>query len=577
MARYTEYVYEILQKAAQPGEDIENLADMTAMSERTLFLNAPLNVLSPAARANIVTQFTIHYLGDELGMIPLSYWRTRLADKIINNAATIDFIYANLLKQYYSEFEHKSGTTHGTRQTVESGTENTTTNDDTTASDSKTRTDNLTERSSATSDTTETRGNTRTLNTTDNTNETIQRDLTKTGTETTELQEDKLQTNALSNAQTGTITDQETLNTQEQTTHNTTDTTTYNTTDTRTDNLSEVTTGNNIVNSLYNKIEETDNRKHYTTESEKEIAGGYKDTNDSRNDSNDVNTAFDTPQGSLQQLITPGGAPGGNDGTDLTKRGVAYAAAQTYNYMSAAQTKDATEWNKSTAERVYGISGNNDGKYTETTSDTFDIDGTTNYDKAKTTTTSGQNTASIAGTSYNGDVQNTNKDETKLNTGTLTNAKTGTEQDALTGTETTANTGTNTTQRTLNTSTADTGTITHADTGSKEITYDTADSDDTTRHNELTKTGTIGDSGTVTGRATDDGTRINTGTQTTAGTASTERDVTSEKTTSTSGTATDEGTETWERYKIEFTQLLFDNNLMEKLWDIFDDLFMMIY
>ena len=561
MARFTEYVYNILQEAAQPGEDIENIADMTAMSERTLFLNAPLNVLSPAARANIVTQFTIHYLGDELGIVPLSYWRTRLADKIINNAASIDFIYANLLKQYYSEYEQKTTAKHGTRQTVEQGSENITTNDDTETTDSHTRTDNLTETIDAETRDTTTTGNTRTFNTTDTTNETTQRDLTKTGTEATATSDNKLQTNNLNRAETGTVTDLETLNTQNQTA--------YGSTDTRTDNLTEATTGNDITNTLYNKIEETDNTKHYTTESEKEIAGGYTDSNDSRNDSNDINTAFDTPQGSLQQLITPGGAPGGNNGTDLTKRGAAYAAAQTYNYMSAAQTKDATEWNKSTAERLYGIDGENNGKYTETTTDTFDIDGTTNFDKSTVTTKSGQNTATIGSNTYSGDLQQTTKDDHTTNTGTQTNAKTGTD--------TTTNTGTDQIQRTLNTGTADTGTITHADTGSSTITYDTADSDDTTRNETAAKTGTVGDSGSKTATITDDKTRTNTGTQTNAGSASTERDITTAKTTSANGTATDDGTETWERYKIEFTQLLFDNDLMDKLWDIFDDLFMMIY
>lgn len=140
-------------------------------------------------------------------------------------------------------------------------------------------------------------------------------------------------------------------------------------------------------------------------------------TSDSETDKNNaVHIIYDTPQGSLQNMRTPGG--------DATGTGVAYVNGQTYNYMSAADETDDTQTKSSS-----GTSSN-------------EADSTSDVTYDETNTHDGDSTDTMAYGSVDTETRNlTNK---KLDTGTIADAGTKHEQ----GESSKLNVGTNTTSNT---------------------------------------------------------------------------------------------------------------------------------
>lgn len=596
MARYTEYVYEILQRNALPDESVTDLADMTAIASRTLFKDAPLNVLSTIARENFVTQFTLHYFKDEIGLETLTLWRFALAEKLYNNADYINGVYANLAKQAYTEYERKDSASNGTRTEV--GTINNTRTDN--LQSAFTRNLSSTETGSRTNTGTQTdnatTGNLRTNNLSDTTSETGTDTLTKTGTDTLANTGSQTRTDDLKDATTFNTSDARNLNLSDATTYGKNQQRTYsnyNERITHNGNFDQITNTDwkettqygKITNDLVNREQDTSNKKKYDIEHEVEYKGGYTDSTQTKNDSNAMSFTFDTPQGSLEDLRDPGGVPGTGSGASAVGKGIAYATGQEYNYFSAAGENDGTTWIDGTNKRVYGVDGENDGKYQETTKDSYDIDGTTKFDKTELKTKSGTNTATIGGTTYSGDIQHTTGQDTTTRTGSQTHSRNDTENksmsgaiiDNMSGTDTTNRTGSDTNLKTGTESTDHTGTSTVTDDKQAQTTYNTSSTDTKNLSTATTRTGTVNDSGSVNRTVTDNlneatqNSRTDTGTSTTTNTGT----QTDNKAINGNKTLQDSGTE--EIYKIDFLKWAMQPRLLDKVWEIFDDLFMWLY
>lgn len=153
-----------------------------------------------------------------------------------------------------------------------------------------------------------------------------------------------------------------------------------------------------------------------TTTNHNEESGSTSDSETDKN--NAVHIIYDTPQGSLQNMRTPGG--------DATGTGVAYVNGQTYNYMSAADETDDTQTKSSS-----GTSSN-------------EADSTSDVTYDETNTHDGDSTDTMAYGSV--DTESRNLTNKKLDTGTIADAGTKHEQ----GESSKLNVGTNTTSNTKN-------------------------------------------------------------------------------------------------------------------------------
>ena len=543
MGRYTSTVFEILQYNAEVGENISDLSDMTAISSRTLFLNAPLNVLSENARSNFITQFTLHYMRDEIGMETLPLWRLALAEKLYNNAAYINAIYDNLYRQAYTEYEKNLHQSNGTRTRV--GTAKDIRTDDITTENNQTNVSN----SSGT------RNNTGTQSTDGVNNNTQSNDLTST------LRQTGTDTTAKIGTETGTDT-----GTQENT-NNLTDTQSYNSSDTQ--NYNSTTTQNygSINEDLKNTKQTAKNIQDYDLVSErtfdnrkreKSFAGKQIDDSNAQVDNNSMGLTFDSPQGSLDDLRDPGGVPGSGSGSSAVGKGIAYATGQDYNYFSSAAEQDGTTWNTTHNERSYD-------NYKETDQDTgkeintekHRIDGTTNKDEHEVLTKFEPNTMQVTtqtGTrQLNGDV----------------NFKSGSDAAVKSGNDALVKSGSDTLTKT--------GSTTRTDNLTHEILYDTEVTDTKNLTNTETKTGSVTDTGVLHNTVTDNlhedtnNSSVNTGNGTVKSTGS----VTNDSNHTDVDNDMRDGND--EKFKIDFLAFCMKPNLLDKVWQVFDDLFMWLY
>ena len=598
MGKYNEYVWEYLQKYAQDEDkDLTNIVDLTTLSTDHLFDNAPLNVLSDTARSNFITQFTLHYLQDEFGLETIALWKLALAEKLYNNNHKINLIYDNLMRQFYSEYESYNAHGHGTRTTVgtaedvkQSQRTNAQTKDDSITdssikSNTGTQTDAGSTNNNRTLSTTDTENISEIANTvnnvTSNDNKTYNENNTGNASDISNKNGDEH--NITTGTHSSTITDDGTTNGS----NNNTKKRVFDEGAKYEDDLS-------YVEDLPNTYDEIEHTAKYSDVTTAETKGGYKDKNSSRNDNNDLHVQYDTPQGSLSNMRTPGGTPGGSTGEDKSKRGVAYATGQTYNYMSAAEENDGTSWQDGENVREYGISGKNDGKYEEITKTDHDINGETSFDKTRTTRKSNsEKTADISRTIGNEtDGTATMNDELHGNVQISRNSNhhwTGQDNEEITdsGTTTESKTNTRSDQGTDGSTTtkgsSETGSSTHAETdektGIETSAFNSATTDNFSKTNARNHTsgGSVADSGYDNRIRTDN---LHENVTATRGAKSDSVGTEQGSETATQNTTQNEingSTNDYERYKINFLQLTADNDLMQMLWDIFDDLFMMIY
>lgn len=588
MSRYTSTVFEILQYHATPQENVANIADMTAISTRTLFANAPLNVLSETARANFITQFTLHYLTDELGFETLVLWQLKLAEKLYNNSDYINAVYDNLIRQAYSEYTSRNVKSNGTRSTV--GTAKDVRVDDITVDN----TSNGVTNNTSTRDNTGSQGTTA-FNSNEQTND-LTDTVRETGTDTqaksgTDISSDtgtQTNTNNLTDTQTYNSTDTQNYNSQNQTTHNTTDTRTLNLTDTQGYDSAQEVLANNTRTEKATKLYTIENEKSFDNrqreksftnrEHEKSYVGTTTDTLTARTDTNSMGLTFDTPQGTLDDLRNPGGIPGSSSGGTTVGKGIDYATGQDYNYFSAAAENDGSTWNSSTNTKSfdgYKETGKETGTETESElgkeidKQKFNIDGTTNKDELAVESKFGSNTTTRGTKTYDGDVTFKSGEDSLARTGTDTLGRTGTDTDNKTGYDSLAKTGSDTLTKT--------GTSSREDNLTHLMTYDNATTDTKNLTTTGTKTGTVSNTGVSNNLVTDDlhetaqsnGITSNNSQSKSTGT------VTNDNTRSDFVNSDDNVDD--EMFKVNFTQWLTQNSLLDKVWEIFDDLFMILY
>ena len=598
MGKYSEYTWEYLQKfAVQEDKDLTNLVDLNDLANEHLFDGAPLNVLSDTARSNFVLQFTLHFLQDECGFDNWTLWKLALAEKILNNNHKINLIYDNLMRQFYSEWETYTAHGHGTRTTV--GTLEDIKQSQHTNAQTKTDNENDTQTKTNTGSQTDSGSNstTRTLNTTDTETGSEIASATGNATDNSNASINESSSGNSSDISNGRMTETGTTHDAASETKTDSGTTTGTTGNTRNRTFNEgqkYEDDLNYVSTLPNTFDMVSRETKFTDTTTAETKGGYKDSNSSRNDDNSMRVQYDTPQGSLQNLRTPGGTPGGTNGTDKTKRGIAYSTGQTYNYMSAAEESDGTTWQEGDNTRTYGIANVNDGKYEEVTKTEHDIDNDETFDRTKTTRGSNDaRTATITreignnedgyvsfSDDLHGDVQisrNSSHHWTGADTEEISDSGSNSENRSNTQSSTGSNDGTSS----KNANNADTSTHAEEDekTTAETAFKQTQTTDSTNRTTSGTKTqgGTIADAGQDTRTRTDNlqenATKTRTATGEIVDTAQgNERNNSNNIQNEINGSDND-----YERYKINFLQLTADNDLMQMLWDIFDDLFMMVY
>lgn len=114
MANFTQSIREILQFNKQPAESLENVSDVYAVANRCLFDKAPMNVLESSYRERFITGFTLHFFNEEIGLETLPLWKIALNEKLFNNASYINLIFENLDKQIFADYNVKQSSTYGT-------------------------------------------------------------------------------------------------------------------------------------------------------------------------------------------------------------------------------------------------------------------------------------------------------------------------------------------------------------------------------------------------------------------------------------------------------------------------------
>lgn len=330
MANYTYYLRDILAEAAQPGESLRNLTDLYNIAARSIFDTPAINVISEQYRQQLITGFALHYLNDEIGMETISLWEIELAETLYNNGAYINQIYDKIGKEIFSEYHVSHADSAGKHDNLVDISDKLKANGKTNTHDTgNTSTDhdgndhNVAERTGTdklNGITTGTGGITTTINGNKTSQSSDNRSIHNTGNDKTI----NTGTDTLAKTGSNTLTDNVTVT--DTLTGNDTTTTTYNTTDH--DEGNSTKTGQLVSN-------DTDNTHHY-------IKGGYTDHHDdtttNRGDTtyadNGMQMTLDTPMGKLSNLHSPGG--------DATGLGVSYASQQDYNYLTSAAESDST-------------------------------------------------------------------------------------------------------------------------------------------------------------------------------------------------------------------------------------------
>lgn len=362
MSLMTTTVRNILMQNIHDDESLLKPSDVYAVGMRCIFNNSsePLALISNEYRQMFCTYFLNHFMNDEIGQETVGVFQENLNAKIMENAYLVNLKMANLDKAIYSRYA-----VHRVDRTSEHELEKTNTSEDT-ATDTDTGSASNRVEETASNEVSGTSGNTRTLNTDSTT--------TDTGT--------------VGNQRTGS---------------------------------DEVATTGSDVRTVADDSTDTHTGGNTTTNHNEETGS----TSDSETDKNNaVHIVYDTPQGSLQNMRTPGG--------DATGTGVAYVNGQTYNYMSAADETDDTQTKSSTGSSSNESDGTSEIEYDETTVHDGDSTDTMAYGKTDTTTY-GSN-----------DTETRNLTNRKLDTGTVADAGTKHEQ----GESSKLNVGTNTTSNT---------------------------------------------------------------------------------------------------------------------------------
>jgi len=564
MANFTQSVREIIQQNAS-GQDLSTIDGIYAVGA-PIFFGSEMNVISSEFRERFEKGFLLKFFNDELGYETFPLWRIAFQEKIYNNSDYINLIYNTLDKQIFADYRVRRKEGSGSNSIV-TDVEGQSTN----VTDGTVETSNSGSSSETTSNT-----NIVDEDTTGSSSGTVAGTGTvanaKTGTETT------ADTGTDTNVHTGTKTtthdmmhnEQQSGSYEDATVHGLTDTNTKTGTETkvldkdtslrRTGTETSALSGTDQRDITVEKLgSETDTETKNLAHGE---SGSYKDTNhqvvDTDNDGRDngFQVNYDTPMGSLSNMRSPGASSAG--------KGSAMVTDETFNYMSSAVENGNTHIDDNTETT--------DG-YTERTF--------TNYQQTDTGTDT-----NVKSFSEREDVTNDDVTYGKTDTKTLNTTDTGTDDQTDTTTYNTTDrsvkSGTDTTTRTYTdyiNAKSDDGTVedeyneTNQETKNlqSQTTHNTTD---TETRNTLDTTANSS-TGTKDVTTTDSGTRSVTDSSTSKVENDTKVTNTNESNTTTNGTTKNEEEEIDYNYNMELIYRSIP--LLNKVWEIFDDLFMFIY
>lgn len=307
MAEYTISIREILQMHKQPGQDLQNPADVLAIGQSYIFDHAPINVINTEYREKFMTGFLLHFFNEEIGLETIPLWKIALNEKIINNGEYINLVFDNIDKQLFAEYKVKTLDTANTNNT------------DTTQTGSGSKTGSVTGSENGTN------------------SETHSDNAHKDGTNT--------HTGANTITKGGTITD---VKSGTETLHEDGDVT-----DTKTGKELDKKTGNDSLARTGEDESTQSGEDTFTPEGVRTMAHKGSDTTldksaeiteglggDVTENLNVVDIHSDTPMGSLNNLRTPGGNAAGLGVTYQT--GSEGQGGQTYNYMTDASERGQT-------------------------------------------------------------------------------------------------------------------------------------------------------------------------------------------------------------------------------------------
>lgn len=112
MAKYTISIMDKIIEGATAGEDISDPVDLTEISKRVLFPTS-INVLSAEYRDRFALSFATHYIMDEIGVETWPLFKILLNGRLRDNAEMINWIFENLDKEVFSNYKvHKTTNTH---------------------------------------------------------------------------------------------------------------------------------------------------------------------------------------------------------------------------------------------------------------------------------------------------------------------------------------------------------------------------------------------------------------------------------------------------------------------------------
>lgn len=629
MAMFTQSIREIIQQNAH-GQDISTIDGIYAVGA-PIFFGDEMNFISQEYRERLEKGFLIKYFNDELGYETFPLWRIAFQEKIFNNADYINLIYETLDKQIFSDYKvsrkQSTGTsslvtdvegqstnvTDGTVETTNSGTTSETTSntnvvdEDTTDTGRNTVTGTGTVANAKTG--TETTADTGTDTTLHTGTKTTTNDLTNTEKQEGSYSDGAEYNSTYTDKKTGTETKVTDKDTSDRKTG--TDTTGINGTVTLTKG-GTVTQTPDLTSEL-TKAGKEENEKSGIDQRDITLAksgtetlhdehdlfnyqlGSYTDTNsnttmtDNTKKDNAFQVNYNTPQGSLQNMRSPGASAAG--------KGVEMITGETFNYMSAAAESGNTHIDKDREEvrgkntRTYNDYAQHDDGYIDhvtsfndrrdktddditygskdTLSFTARKDTTKNTGTDTTTYDTTDTTTDITSTTvtYNTTVAGTENvtDTTTFNT-TDTNAKTGTDTTTRTYNDfIKTGTQTGTTEDEYDESTANTKNL------QSQTTHNTTD----TETRNTTDTTQSSSSGTRDITTTDNGSRSTTD----SSTSTTDNDTTVTNSNTSNTEQTGRTTDNTEQIDYTYNMELIYRSipLLSKVWEIFDDLFMFIY
>lgn len=109
MAYFTQSIRNVLiEQADKDGKDISTVDGIYDSAMASIFTGEGINAISSEYRKNFVTSFSLHYFNYEIGLETMNLFKMKLFEKLYNNGSYINEIYNALDKQLFANYRvHK--------------------------------------------------------------------------------------------------------------------------------------------------------------------------------------------------------------------------------------------------------------------------------------------------------------------------------------------------------------------------------------------------------------------------------------------------------------------------------------